>query len=243
VALILEEYRRRKEKAGESGTGSSALFAKNNQHSKFTNTNDRCFNCGAQGHMAKDCWSRGGGREGQRPKNWSGKGKGKWNGKNKGNSANVGTEETSEDSNQNASFMAIEPHFDSRLSRDAWLADSGCTVHIANKREIFSDYTPLEGETINGLGDNSVKAHGRGTVKLESYINGQKETVTLYNTLYAPAAANNLLSIPRIDDAGGAATFQHGKAKIRTGSGRLVLQGEKKFRLYWLDTQAVVVRN
>jgi hypothetical protein len=47
-----------------------------------------------------------------------------------------------------------------RRARDAWLADSRCTVHIANKQDIFTDYTPLAGKTISGLGDNVVKAHG-----------------------------------------------------------------------------------
>jgi hypothetical protein len=107
------------------------------------------------------------------------------------------------------------PHFDTRLSRAAWLADSGCTVHLANDRDIFTDYTPLDGEVIKGLGGNVVKALGRGTVTLESQINGKTETVKLYNTLYAPTAVNNLLSISRIDDAGGASSFQSGKANIR----------------------------
>jgi hypothetical protein len=118
-------------------------------------------------------------------------------------------------------------HFDLSLSKDAWLADSGCTVHIANKWEQFSDYTPLKGETINRLGDNSVKAHGRGTITLESFVNGERQTVSLHNTLYAPTAANNLLSITRIDEAGGSATFKNGKASIYSKSGKLFLEGRR----------------
>jgi hypothetical protein len=223
------------------------MFGKNNQHSKSgMHAKDGCFNCGATGHMVKDCWSKGGGKEGQCPENYSGKGKGKWKGKRQGNKANQGTHQNSEDSNHHASFMAVhsdKPHFDSRLSRDAWLADSGCTVHIANKREVFSDYTPLEGETINGLGDNSVKAHGRGTVMLESIINGEWQTVSLHNTLYAPTATNNLLSITRIDEAGGSAAFKNGKANIYSKSGKLFLEGKKVNRLYWLDAKTVLPGN
>jgi hypothetical protein len=66
VALILEEYRRRKEKAGESATGSAALFGKSQRTHQHSNSSkdDGCFNCGVSGHMAKDCWSKGGGKEG-----------------------------------------------------------------------------------------------------------------------------------------------------------------------------------
>jgi hypothetical protein len=58
--------------------------------------------------------------------------------------------------------------------------------------------------------------------------------------LYAPTAVNNLLSIPHIDDVGGPAEFQHGKANIKARNSQLVLQGKKKSRLYWLDNVCVV---
>jgi hypothetical protein len=76
VALILEEYRRKKEKAGES-SGSSAMFGKNNQHGKSgTHAKDGCFNCRAAGHMAKDCWSKGGSKKASAPRITVGKVKG-----------------------------------------------------------------------------------------------------------------------------------------------------------------------
>jgi transposase InsO family protein len=79
-----------------------------------------------------------------------------------------------------------------------------------------------------------------GTVILKSHIDGCEETIRLYNTLYTPAAQNNLLSVTRIDDAGGEASFKDGTAQIRNKDGRLVLRGKKKFRLYWLEARAVV---
>jgi hypothetical protein len=185
--------------------------------------------------MAKDCWAKGGSKEGQHLQNYKGSSrKGKWNGKKK-NSANLDNN-NSEDESQ-ATFMAVlsdNPLFDPRLSRDTWLTDSGCLVHIANKQEIFTNYTHLSGETINGLGDKIVKAYSRGTITLETN-QWSKEDSSLYNTLYAPTAVNNLLSIPCINDVGGSAEFQHGKANIKARNCQLILQGKKKSRLYWLD--------
>jgi hypothetical protein len=141
--------------------GSSALFG----------------NCGGPGDMAKDCWAKDGSKEGH-PQNYRGSShKGKWNGKNK-NSANL-YNNNSEDKSQ-ATFMAVhsdKPHFDLGLSRDAWLADSGCLVHIAKKQETFTNSTPLSDETINGLGNNIAEAHGRGTTRLEAQTSGQGKTV------------------------------------------------------------------
>ncbi len=161
VALILEEDRRRKEKAGELGTGSSAaLFGKNSRNSQSNNNvNDGCFNCGVIGHMAKDCWSKGGGKEGQRPKAYTngrkGQKKGSWTSKRRGNSGNVGNQKRTNNSNHSGFVTSNpeQPHYIAHQSKDAWIVDSGCTVHIAHSREVFTDYTPLEGETINGLGD------------------------------------------------------------------------------------------
>jgi hypothetical protein len=62
----------------------------------------------------------------------------------------------------------------------------------------------------------------------------------LYNTLHAPTAVKNLLSIPHINDAGGSAEFQHSKANIKARNGQLILQGKKKSQLYWLENFCAV---
>lgn len=98
--------------------------------------------------------------------------RGNWKGK-KGNSAHLSTNDSPDDSGSQNAFVAFQsdtPHFDSRLSRNVWLTDSGCTVHITNKRDMFTEYTPLTGEAIGGLGDNIVRARGRGIVTLESIV-------------------------------------------------------------------------
>ncbi|KAF9017920.1 hypothetical protein BDZ89DRAFT_1074405, partial [Hymenopellis radicata] len=66
---------------------------------------------------------------------------------------------------QHSAFTASDkPHFDARLSRDTWLADSGTTTHIANNRAFFKTFESITGESITGLGDSSIQAVGRGTV-------------------------------------------------------------------------------
>lgn len=237
IALILDEDHRRKEKSGEAVGGSSAMFARNSKHTHKHNESDpSCYNCGKRGHMAKDCWAKGGGMEGKGPRG-KGKGKGKKDDK---HSANVNTHQSSNDkSHHQSAFTASETsHFDACLSRDTWLADSGTTTHIANNRDFFRTFEPIRGETITGLGDNKIEATGRGTVVLENYIDGQKVTSELHNTLYAPAAVNNLLSISRVDDAAGSVTFENGKVLVKSKLGHVMIEGKKKYRLYWLNAHA-----
>jgi len=72
IAILLEEDRRRKGRTGESqgytlqarGTGKGKFKGA----SKFNSSETECYNCHKKGHMAKDCWAKGGGREGQGPK-------------------------------------------------------------------------------------------------------------------------------------------------------------------------------
>ena len=72
IAILLEEDRRRKGRTGESpsyslqarGTGKGNFKGA----SKFNSSETECYNCHKKGHMAKDCWAKGGGREGQGPK-------------------------------------------------------------------------------------------------------------------------------------------------------------------------------
>lgn len=173
------------------------------------------------GHIKPNCWRPGGGKEGQGPQS---KGKGK-------EFANI-----ADTTHQVAlSFMATtnDKHFDVRLGKSAWLADSGCTTHISNNWNAFTEFKPLDTE-IQGIGKSVLKAQGTGTVVLESIINGQLIPITLTNTLYAPEAANNLLSVSRVDQGGGELCFKGGQVQIFDKYRNLLANGEQNHRLYHL---------
>ncbi|KAE9385918.1 hypothetical protein BT96DRAFT_840092, partial [Gymnopus androsaceus JB14] len=69
-------------------------------------------------------------------------------------------------------------------------------------------------------------------------INGQVIPVTLKNTLYAPDAMNNLLSVSRIDDGGGELNFKSGQVQLFDMHKNLLINGEKKHCLYYLKAHA-----
>ena len=76
IAILLEEDRRRKGRTGE--TGGYTLQARGTSKGNFKGTNKgncsdpECYNCHKKGYMAKDCWEKGGGQEGQGPKGQKG---------------------------------------------------------------------------------------------------------------------------------------------------------------------------
>ena len=95
--------------------------------------------------MAKDCWAKGGGQEGQGLKG------------RKGPNREGHAHQAREDTLNNVSYMA---HNNShQISQYDWILDSATTSHICAIHDAFFDYIPLKDSTIKGLGD-PVTAHG-----------------------------------------------------------------------------------
>src|ERR1700723_419999 len=194
---------------------------------------NKCYNCGRKGHMAKDC----------RKKNnsWKGKNKAKgykerekWKGKAKQNETaeetnivdeeiSFNTEENPMEGHSTSSIDDEEHNFDSyqacnyeannkRLIYYDWVADNATSSHIASERNNFETYTEIQESTVTGVGGKKAAAIGRGTVILNSHCNGVDWTLKLENVLHVPGQRNNLISLGRWDKAGG--TYQGGENKI-----------------------------
>jgi hypothetical protein len=55
-----------------------------------------------------------------------------------------------------------------------WLTDSAMTTHITNQQDAFINYKPLKDAVVQGIGDLTTCTEGKGTVELESEVNGNK---------------------------------------------------------------------
>ncbi|KAF7333956.1 hypothetical protein MSAN_02397600 [Mycena sanguinolenta] len=63
ISLVLEEHRRRLEKNGD---GNSAMYGRAEQgDGRGEKKRVECYNCLKKGHIAANCWSKGGGKEGE----------------------------------------------------------------------------------------------------------------------------------------------------------------------------------
>ncbi|KAA1470887.1 hypothetical protein DENSPDRAFT_766422, partial [Dentipellis sp. KUC8613] len=60
--------------------------------------------------------------------------------------------------------------------------------------------------------------------------------ITLSNVLHAPEAAHNLLSISKLDRAGGSAYFGGGRVKLYGKSEKPIATGTLIDNLYYLDS-------
>ncbi|KAJ7208243.1 hypothetical protein GGX14DRAFT_307311, partial [Mycena pura] len=66
---------------------------------------------------------------------------------------------------------------------------------------------------------------------------GKYVTNVLKNVLYTPQAANSLLSISKLDEAGGEASFRNGKCTSTNAKGLKLATANKIGKLYLLDVK------
>ena len=175
----------------------------------------------------ENCYAKGGGKEGQAP--WAKKKDGD-KGSQKADSANVTSELPD--------FAYILPSsFDSGSPRDKWISNSGASTHICNNHHSFSTFMPDNFE-VGGVGQSqSTLALGRSDVKLLSTIQGHTRTITLHNVICCPDAAHNLMSISRLDAAGGSTVYKGGRVIHSTAEGSTLATGLLYRKLYYLNVQ------
>jgi hypothetical protein len=119
-----------------------------------------------------------------------------------------------------------------------WYADSATTSHLSNSRSAFIDYKSIEPLPIYGVGKSNIWAYGRGTVEAISQVKGKQKVFHLKETLYTPEITDNLLSIGRIDEAGGKIIFGNKKAVIYDNKNNVVIDGNlSSNRLYPLKVR------
>lgn len=90
-------------------------------------------------------------------------------------------------SDRNLTFCATDTST-SGISKDEWILDSGCTVHVSHNRELFTSFKSSTNSTLRGVGGET-HIYGYGDIKIGN--------VTLKDVAYAPDLPFNLLSVQK----------------------------------------------
>ncbi|KAF7334226.1 Transcription factor [Mycena sanguinolenta] len=194
--------------------------------------NDICDNCGQKGHWKRDCWSKGGGKEGQRPKNWQrpGNGNGKHRrgrgGKSKNNNGgNGGNNNNNGGGTANFSFAF---HATADVATDftkleqagivsrgfTALIDSGANQHYCPNRDRFIELREIEPIPIRSADNRVFYARASGKVPITVLHRGQTIEMVLLDVLHAPEMPLTLISVSRMTNAGLAVHFEKDGARI-----------------------------
>lgn len=186
----------------------------------------KCFGCGKEGHMKRDCRNK--------EKNE------KTDKKHKASTAKEQADEESdmESFHQSGAFTAKI----CRGKDHRWLLDSGATKHMTFQRELLQDYVAFSKPQKVMLGNDSmVEAHGSGTVKLRLRLkNGKEFEIPMLEVLFVPGMAVNLFSVKSAAKRGNWVEFGHNKYCIRNASGQVLAEAREEGDLYYLQCKPIV---
>ena len=193
--------------------------------------NGNCFKCGKFGHRAEDCEvneeaaeQEGSGYEG--------------NNKNKGYQQAALCEE--DDEEEIALSVRLEERCSSTVAAAEqralpWIVDSGCSVHMVNSAEGFTDIK-WQKRRVTVAGGRTLEAVGIGHIKGSVVTDGGKNIDMSFNdVLLVPSLDRNLLSVARIVERGGEVSFSRSGAFISIKGMRLPLRACNRGDLYELE--------
>lgn len=164
-----------------------------------------CYYCNKKGHFANKCFKR-------------------IHDKNKEGEEAHHTQE----GNEYLFSSSTTTHLD-----NLWYLDSGATMHMAYKRNIFKNYTKLEKPRMVKMGDHNIqKGIGIGDV----HFNTRHEKFgILSKVLHMPGLNKNLLSISKINDLGFTVNFDREKYAIFNNQMKQIVGGSRIRNLYSLS--------
>jgi hypothetical protein len=88
---------------------------------------------------------------------------------------------------------------------EAWLVDSGASVHMTPHKEWFCEYERYDAGNFFLGDDSTTRIIGRGKLKLR-LIHGR--IITLPGVLHIPGLARNLIFVSKMDDEGVKTIFE-----------------------------------
>lgn len=197
----------------KTGECNSKPKIKNPSTSKKPKFSGKCFNCGKQGHRKADCWSL--------------------------RSERTRREASSMDLDGSLLMARVCGNND---LKDVWFADSGASHHMSPRRELFRNFTPIEGDSFPiRLGNkDTVYARGQGIIDADFYLNGCTKTQTLVEALYVPDISKNLFSIGLSTDHGAIGTFEKYEMTLRKNNNVVARGWRPGVGLYRLHMKAIV---
>src|SRR5260370_14806557 len=192
VKLAMDEYDRRTLQSGKAQD--EAFTADSQKKRKGKKCDVECENCHKKSHTKAQCWAKGGGNEGGRPKR-----KGKDDDKKEGDKGAKSTAAITKDEPDIEAWAAIDgteeddatPHvlimaIESGEKVQTELFDSGASCHMSPNRKQFVTYREIPARPITAANNKVFHAICMGDLQI-NVPNGKKSTeVLLKNARHAP---------------------------------------------------------
>ena len=173
-----------------------------------------CFHCGKPGHYARNCYKRK-----------AEKGE-------KAHKAKV------EEAGEDYAFMAS--HDGPMSVKGDWIMDSGATTHMSPHRAHFDTFEAIAARKVF-MGDDSVlQALGRGSILVDTLVEGGTKRIRFKDVLYVPKLGSNLLSVSKIVEGGLQVQFGGLGCLVKALNGDIQAIASREGNLYRLQCKTVL---
>lgn len=211
-------YERNFKKSGDNKDDQEALVVKNGngRYEKQTKKEVKkqegtCNYCYKKGHWVRNCrkWIA----DGRPPK--------------------------SKNHNTNVALHSVSYEANATDHNSDWWIDNGATRHVTNSMEMFIEFEQFKSpNTIKAAGSESLRAVGKGLIKIASRVNNENLVMKLHDVWYVPDISKNLFSVLACHDRNNQSIFKSTTTKCTFEvNGQVVLYGyrAKEGSLYKAD--------
>lgn len=188
----------------------------------------KCANCGKPGHTKPDCWSKGGGKEGQGPghsHSWRSKGTGEA-------LAKVAADVEVAD----AFAFAVNTDFTKAsaqsLPRLTCILDSGASQHFDPCCNNFITFREIALKPISSADERVFHTTGEGNVRVMTVHGGKSVQFLLRDVLYAPSIPHALISVSCAAHVGLRVQFEKDSCCVLSSSGQTMFIVPEQQGLY-----------
>jgi hypothetical protein len=177
ISVLKAQYDKRK--PFRSSQDNEAFMSKQSKGSPKDSKVHICANCNKKGHTKEQCWSKGGGQEGQGPKQHQNKKPKKKKGKEKAHAVEKNNSSDSEDND--IAFTNSEAVFVLKTSSGVThILDTGANAYMTPHKYLLRDYKVFDtSKCISAANKGIFNALGVGMMVLPAHTNGKSTNITL----------------------------------------------------------------
>jgi len=125
-------------------------------------------------------------------------------------------------------------HVDTKNDKIGWCLDSGCTAHICNDKDMFTETIDENNGRLNLASNDTASITGRGNVNMVVNNGTNNRKITLEDTLLAPDVRMNLLSVSKITNRNYEVIFKKDMAIIQDRQRKTKMIADRIGDLYYI---------
>ena len=164
-----------------------------------------CYFCHRKGHLAKSCWYAK-----QKEQKFKGK-----------------IDKPTQNENLNAKNESLISESLDVDNENTWIGDTGATNHITNNADFYTSYEHFNTLQTVKVGSNErLTAYGKGTIEVNTCVNGKWQKHSLIDVWYVPDFNRNVMSLQCTLDKGFEMKMSSKICKLyKKTSGEVIVEG------------------